>query len=78
MMVVVEVEVDVEGGRMMQSGSLVLAHWFGGDSGRHCLVQLSIPSQIRYTYYQKPTYYYFLLYLESTTQSIDITLWNFN
>lgn len=33
MMVVVE----VEGGRMMQSGSLVLssdAHWFGGDSGR--------------------------------------------
>lgn len=54
----VEVEVEVEGGRMLQSGSLVLssdAHWFGGDSGRigrHCLVQLSISSQI---YYQKPT-----------------------
>lgn len=33
----VAVEVEVEGGRMMQSGSLVLssdAHWFGGDSGR--------------------------------------------
>ena len=72
MMVVVEVE--VERGRMMQSGSLVLAHWFGGDSGRigrHCLVQLSISSQI---YYQKPTSFT----SSQSTQSIDITLWNLN
>ena len=77
MMVVVEVE--VEGGRMMQSGSLVLssdAHWFGGDSGRigrhYCLVQLSISSQIYY--YQKPTSFT----SSQSTQSIDITLWDFN